>query len=121
MRRVTSRAAVTHRVVLKDNQASLFVMALRARFVLTSEGHPTSAFENICAMWIVALHAGHLSFNDRVALWQVEFRMLLGMTSKAGAGIFTRIDDQSTPATCIYVQTARAMARFAADSSGNFC
>jgi hypothetical protein len=78
-------------------------------------GQAAGGFENIGPVWVVALHAIHLAFDDGMMLRQAEFRVRFQVAVKASRGVRAGIDDElPTPAARGDVFAARAMTGFAA-------
>lgn len=114
VRMVADRAAFAHRFMLEDKRSGLFAMTLGTGFVESRHGKAADGFHNVAPVRIVALHAIHFSFNDRMMLRQGEFGVRLEMTLKAGGGVFTGIDDEfAAPAAAGDVFAAGAVAGFA--------
>jgi hypothetical protein len=94
VRVVTHRAAFTQREVLKNHRAGLFAVTLRA--ILVRAGHRQAArrFENVSAMWVVALYAIHPALDDRMVLRQMKLRFDFNMALKTRRWIPAGIDDE---------------------------
>lgn len=121
VRVVAGGAALAHGFMLENERLGLFAMALRAIFVEARHGQPTRRLEDIAAMRIVALHAVHAAFDDRVVLGQVELGVGFQMAFKAGGRIFARVNDEfAPPAARRNVFAAWAMAGFAPRLAGQF-
>lgn len=116
---VASDAAFAHRFVLKNERARLLSMTLRATFVLSRHRQANGGFENIRAVWIVALHAVHFVFENRMMMRQLKFRVRLEMAFETRGRIFVRIDDKlSSRRRDMFA--AGAVARFATGAAGQF-
>jgi hypothetical protein len=72
VRVVTRRAAFAQRRMLKDEWLRLFAMALRAGVVQTSKRKSVVLLHDVPAMRVVALHAIHFAFGERMMLRQVK-------------------------------------------------
>ena len=70
-------------------------------------------------MRIVALHAIHFVFENGVVMRQLKLSVRLEVTLKTRGGIFSRIDDESTPGRGD-VFARRAMTRLATRSARQF-
>ena len=90
-------------------------MALRAGLVQPRHGQSAVRFHDVAAVRVVTLDAVHPVFNHRMMLRQVELRVDFKMTSKAGRGVFARIDDEfAAPAPDAHMLAPRSVARLAA-------
>jgi len=114
MRIVANDAALTHRRMFKDEWPRLVAMTLRATFILPRHGQSARRLENVAAMRVMALHAAHVAFDDRMMLRQIKLRVDVEMTLKAGSRIFARVDDEISAAAGLDVFAARPVAGFAA-------
>jgi hypothetical protein len=94
---VADRATLTQRFVLKHYRPDLFTMALRTAFVEPRQGETAGRFENVSTMRIMALHAVHAAFEDRVMLRQTEFSMRLEMAFEARSRLSAGIQDETAP------------------------
>ena len=111
---MAGRAAFAHGFMLENKRLRLFAMALGTGFVQARHGQAARGFENVAAVRVMALHAVHATFEHRVMLRQVEFRLRLQMALKAGSRVLAGIDDEpAAPATGLNVQTAWPVAGFA--------
>lgn len=114
VRIVAGHAAFAHRFMLKNERSRLLAMTLRARFILPRHEQSARRFENVIAVRVVALHAIHVAFDDRMMRRQFKFRVNFQMAAKTGFGIFVRIDDELTLAAGFDVAAAGAVTGFAA-------
>ncbi len=119
MRIMTNDAAFAHRRVFKDKRARLVAMTLRAAFILPRHGQAARRFECVAAMRIMALHATHVAFDDRMMLRQIKFRVDVKMALKTGRRVVARVDDEFSAATGLDVFAARTVARLAAGLAGH--
>jgi hypothetical protein len=87
-------ASLSQRLVLKHKRARQVPVTLTAILIEPRHRQPACPLEDIRAVRIMALHAVHASFNDRVMLRQVKFSASLEMALQACARIFSRIDDE---------------------------
>ena len=94
-------------------------MTLRATFILSRHRESARRLENVAAMRIVALHAAHVAFDDRMMLRQIEFRVNVEMTLKTGSRIVARIDDELRGTAGLDVFAAGTVAGFAAGLAGH--
>ena len=113
MRVVANRAALAHCLVLKHNGPRLRLMTGRATLILPRHCQAALGFEDVSAVRVVAIHAIHIAFIDRMMLRQTELRLHIQMTLETGGGIFSRIDDKSGRAATPDMFAARTVARFA--------
>jgi len=114
--------------MLKDKRPSLRRMALETGFVLAQKSDPAAferllhigaaAFDRHAHMWIVAISATHLAFQDRMMMWKFKTRPHFQMTLEARFRRSARIDNRVRRAAALDVQTTRPVARFAADVLG---
>jgi len=111
---MANRAALAQGFVLEHIRTRLLAVALRATLVLPGHGQPAVRFENITAMRIVAWHATHVSFDDRVMLRQIEFGLNIQMALETRRGIIGRVDDEFCVAAGFNVFAAGTMAGFTA-------
>ena len=76
--------------MLEDKWPGLVAMALRATFVLPRHGQPARRFHDVAAVRIMALHAVHVPFDNRMMLRQIKFGVDVEMTLKTGRRILAR-------------------------------
>jgi hypothetical protein len=119
VRVVADGATFVHGFVFEDERPRLVLMALRATLVLPGHCQASSRFKDIAAMRIVAVHAVHVTFNDRMMLGQIEFALHIEMTLKAGVGLFAGIDDELCFAAGPDVLAAGSMTGFTAAGAGH--
>jgi len=122
MRIVAHGAAFAHGGVLENEWPGLFTMALGAILIEPRHGQAAGWFHDVRAVGIVALHAVHFAFDDRMMLWKVEFSAGFLVALEAGFGIFAGIDDeffQTAAPSHRDVFAARAVAGFAAELAGH--
>lgn len=96
--RMTRRATVAQRFVLEGERSGLFPMTLRARFVEPRHGQSARRFENVAPVGIMAIHAIHSGFHDRMVMWQVELRVNFQMALVTTRRVFARVHDELSPA-----------------------
>ena len=113
VRVVTNRAAFAQRLVFKDERPRLRLVTARATFILPCHCQAALRFEDVSAVRVVAIHAVHIAFDDRMMLRQIEFGLHVQMTLETGSGIFSRIDDESGRAAGPNMFAARTMAGLA--------
>ena len=94
VRSVANRAPFPQGLVFKYEGPGLLAMTLRAAFVQPRHRQSAVWFHDVAAVRIVALHAVHPVFNDRVMLRQVELRVDFKMALKAGRGVLAGIGDE---------------------------
>ena len=123
VRLMTNRAAFAQSFVLIDHGACLLTVTLGARFVQPrdsgggahAERRAVRRFHNVCAMRIMALHAIHAAFNDRMVLRIFELCVNVDMTGKARLRIAPGIHNEfAAPAAGLHVQTPGTMTGLAA-------
>jgi hypothetical protein len=89
-------------------------MALRATFILSRHRQPARRFENVAAVRVMAIHATHVAFDDRMMLWQTEFGVDIEMALETGCRIAAGINDELRAAAGFNVFAAWTVAGFAA-------
>ena len=94
VRTVTNNAAFAHRFVLERERARLLAVTLGATFVEPRHRKSTGRFENVEAVWVVALDAVDPAFDDRVVLGQAEFGVSFEMALEAGARVLPGIHNE---------------------------
>ena len=115
-------ATFPHRGVFENHGARLFPMALGAILVEPRHGESARGFHDVHPVGIVALHAAHFAFNDRVMLREMKFRAGFLVALEAAFGIFSGVDDEffeTAAARHGDVLTAGAVAGFAAALAGH--
>ena len=124
---MTDGAAFAQGFMFVDDHARLFAMALCASFIEPSQaglrtrakGCVMRSFEDIRAVWIVALHAIHPGFQDRMMVGQSELGLHVDMTIQASRWFPSRIDNELAATTAaLHVQAPRPMTRLAAHGLG---
>lgn len=95
MRVMAGRAALAHGLVLKDKGPRLRLVTLRATLILPRHGQATGRLEDVAAVRIVAIHAIHETFDDRMMLGEIEFGLHVEVALEAGRGVFPGIDDEA--------------------------
>jgi len=119
VRIVTNDAAFAHSRMFKNKRACLVTVTLRTAFILPCHGQPAGRFENITAVRVVALHAAHVAFDDRMMLRQIKFRVNIEMTLETRRRVITRVDDEIGAAAGFDVFAARTVTGFAAGLAGH--
>ena len=121
MRAMTNGAAFAQGFVFENERAALFAMTLRASFVEARHGEAAGGLHDLVAVRVVAVHAIHVAFDDRVMLGEIKFGMDVEVALKAGAGIFAWVDDEPAAAAAdAHMFAGRAMAGFAAGDACEF-
>ena len=125
---MTGQATLAYSFMLKNKWSTLCAVALEARFVLTQESKPTalesllnirpSALHCHPHMRVMAIGAAHFAFQNRMAMRQLETCSHFEVTLETSFRRFARIDNSVRRASAFYMQTARTMARLAADVLG---
>ena len=101
--------------VLEDEWPALFAVTLRALFVQARHGEAAGGFHDVVPVRVVALHAIHVAFNDRMMLRQVEFRMDIDVALKTRPWVLAGIHDEPAAAAAdAHVFAGWAVAGFAA-------
>ena len=98
VRLMTRRAAFAEGLVLEGVRHCLLSVALGTRFALAPRDQPTTRFENVHSMRVVALRAIHPAFHDRVMFAQLELSMGLHVAVEARFRTFAWIDDEPAAA-----------------------
>jgi hypothetical protein len=98
VRIMTNRAAFAECFVFKDDGPRLRLVTLRATLILPRHGQAAFRLEDVAAVRIVAIHAIHVAFHNRMMLRQIEFSLHIEMALKTGRGIFSGIDDEANSA-----------------------
>ena len=122
---MAANATFAHRFVFEDKRSALRSMALQAGVVVTEKSRaPTlhalhqiraAALDRVALVRVMAIGATDLAFEHRMMVRQQKRRAHLSVTLETGFGGFARIDDENVAATAgFHVQTARAVAGFAA-------
>ena len=114
VRVVTDRASIVQGLVLEHERPRLFAVALSTAFVEPRHRESAGGFENIAAVRVVALHAAHVAFDDRMMLRQMEFGLGFEMALEAGRRVFAGIDDELAAAAGFDVLAARPVTGFTA-------
>lgn len=121
MRAVANGAAFAHGFVFENKGPRLLPVTLRAVFILPRHRQTTGGFENIRAVWVMALHAIHSVFENGMAVRQLKLGVRFKVALKARCGIFPGIDDEfSAPAPRRDVLARRAVTRFATGAARQF-
>lgn len=107
-------AALAQRFVFENKWPPLHGVALETGLVRAGYFR-SSALHRRAFVWIVAIRAAHLPFQDRVVMRQRELRADIQMALETGLGRFFRIHDRARAAPAAHVQTARTVTRLAAD------
>jgi hypothetical protein len=113
VRVMAHRAALPQRFVLENKRARLILVALRTALVLLRHRQAARWFENVTAMRVVAVHATHVAFDDRMMLRQVEFALHVQVALEARVRFFPGIDDETGRATGPDMFTAGPVTGFA--------
>ena len=115
VRRMTDGAALAQSFVLEHKRPRLLAMALSAILVQPRHRQSTARFHDVAAVRVVALHAIHPVFQDRMMLGKVEFRVHFKVALKTGRRVFAGIDDEfAAPAPDAHMFAPGPVARFAA-------
>ena len=121
---MASGATLTHCFVLIDKWPALLRVTLEAGFVSAQEGQ-SAGFKpllHVCRgalgrdpfVRFMAITAAHLAFKHRVMMRQLECRADLQVTLETSVRRLSRIDDRTSAAAGLNVQTPGPVARLAA-------
>ena len=121
VRRMANDAPFAQRLVFVDKRAGLLAMTFSAGFIQARHGQTAFGFEDVAAVRIVALHAVHFIFDDRMVMGKLELGVLFEVTLKTGGRFTPGIDDKFAAATARFDVPARGtMAGLATGSTGKF-
>ncbi len=108
---VTHGATFAQGLMLEHKRPRLLAMTFGAVLIKSSHRQAARGLKDIGAMGIMALHAIHPAFEDRMMLGKVEFGMGLEVAPEAGGRILPGIDDElSAPAARFEVLAAGSVA-----------
>jgi hypothetical protein len=120
VRRMADRATLTQGLVLIHERAALLRVTFEAGFVFTHERKAARlecllnvcrrAFDRDPLMYLVTVGAAHLAFRNRMMVRQRERRADFQVTLETGLGRFSWIDNRTSTATGLNVQTPGPMA-----------
>lgn len=96
VRVVAGGATVAQSFVLEDVGLTLFAVTLGAGLVEARHREAAGGLHDVVTMRVVALHAIHHAFNDRMMLGEVKFGVDVEMALKTGGRIFAWIHDETT-------------------------
>lgn len=113
MRTVANGAPFAQRLMFKNERPGLGLMTLGAALILPRHRQPARRFEDVATVGIVAIHAIHVAFDDRVMMGQIEFRLNVEMALETRFRIFAGVNDELRRAAGTDVFAARAVAGFA--------
>jgi len=113
VRVMANRATLAHRLVLKDKGACLGHVTAFTTLVLPSHRQAALRLEDVAPVRIVAIHAIHEAFGDRMMLGQIEFRLDVEMALEAGGRVLAGIDNETSRAARPDVFAARTVTGFA--------
>src|SRR4029453_15873666 len=116
-------ATLAHCLMLIDKRATLLCVTLEAGFVSAQE-REAATFEfllNICRrafdcdplVRLMTIRAAHFAFEHRMVMWQREPGANFQVALEAGFRRLARIDDGTSPAASLDMQTPWAVTRFA--------
>src|SRR5437773_7224458 len=107
--------------MLEHERPCLLAMTLGTVLVQPRHRQSAGRHENVGAMRIMALHAVHAAFQDRMVLRKAELSVDVQVTLETGGRVSPRVDDELAAATtCFDVLAAGAMAGLAAGLAGQF-
>ena len=110
-------AALADGLMLEDKWAALDGVAFATGIVLREQRSSTAA-DSRAFVGIVAITATDFAIQHRMAVGELELAFFIEMTLKAGVRCLFGIDDAVVRATGLIVDTAGAVAGFAADVFG---
>ena len=111
VRRMTCRATLAQRFMLKDHALRLRTVTTGALLVQSRHRQATGWLHDVLAVRVMALHTAHLPFANRVMLRKIEFRVDFEVASETRLRIASGIHDEfSTAATDRDVPAAGAVA-----------
>lgn len=111
VRVVTGDAAFAHGFMRKHKRPGLRRVTPGANVIKRHELRSTAG-NHIALVWIMAIGATHLAFDDRMMRWQIEFRLLVHMALKTDLRRFARIDDGVGRAAGFNVKASRPVTGF---------
>lgn len=115
---MASGAAFAQSFMFENETSGLFAVAARALFVQPRHAQSPGRLHDIEAVRIMALHAIHFPFTNRMVLREIELGMNFEMTGEARLRFSLRVHDEfSAPAACRDMLAAGPMARFAAGAA----
>jgi len=77
-----------------------------------------AAFHRVAFVWLMAVGAAHLTFQNWVMMWQLKLPAHVQVTFQAGFRFFPGINNQMRPAATLRMKTSRAVTRFTAGVFG---
>jgi len=106
------RATLAHCLMFKHKWPALRRVAFRAsiRFRRVRE---RSAVHRVALVWIVAIAATHLPFDDGMVMWETELRALIKVTLETSVRRFFWIQDRVVrfePGFAVVIENVRAVA-----------
>jgi hypothetical protein len=113
VRVVTNGAPLAQSRMFKNERPGLGLMTLGAALILLRHGQPARRFEDVATVRIVTIHAIHVSFDDRVMMRKIEFRLNVEMALETRCRFFTGINDELRRAAGTDVFAAGTVTGFA--------
>ena len=98
VRLMARRAAFAQSLVFVNIRPGLLAVAGRTALVQAGHGQSARRLHDVRAMRIMALHAVHSPFEQRMMLGEVEFGVSLQMTAKTGFRVAPWIEDETAAA-----------------------
>ncbi len=114
MRVVADGAAFAQGLVFENHGPGLFAVTLRAAFIPPGHGQSALGFEDVFPVRIVAWHATHPSFEQRMMLRQMKLAFHVEVALKTRGRVPARIDNEFGAPACLDVLAAGAVTGFAA-------
>jgi hypothetical protein len=120
VRAMASRATLSQSWVFKHKGPRLLFVTLSAVFIQPGHCQPACRLHDVTPVRIMALHAIHLLFQDRMMLRQVKFPFDRSMALETSRRILSRIGNEfSASATPLNMEASRAVACFATSLPGS--
>jgi len=123
VRRMTNDATLSYRLMLINKWAALLCVTFEAGFVSSQESKATrselllnirlDALGRDSFVRFVAIAAAHLAFKHRMMMRQLKRRTNIQVTLETSVGRLSRIDDCTSAAASLNVQTPGPVARLA--------
>jgi hypothetical protein len=115
VRPMANGAAFAQGFVFENKRPALLAMTIRASFVQARHRQAAGGLHDVVAMWLMAVHAVHVAFDDGMMLRQIKFGVDVDVALKTGRSIFPGIHDEtSAPAANAHMFAGGAVAGFAA-------
>lgn len=116
---MANRATLAHRLVLKDKGTCLGHVTAFTTFILPGHRQAALRLEDVAAVRIVAIHATHETFIDRMMLGQIEFGLHVEMALETGSRVFAGVNNEAGCAARPDMFAARTVTGFASALPGH--